>query len=98
MKRVLLRAGRWLAVSTVGFALVAAGIVLLFIPGPGLVVVGAGVIVLAHEYRWARRLRDRLYERLRGWKQRAQLRRFQRTVGDAVDFPERDDPEDRSAA
>jgi uncharacterized protein (TIGR02611 family) len=44
------------AVTGVGLALVVGGVVLMPLPGPGLVLVVAGLAVLATEYAWARRL------------------------------------------
>lgn len=62
---VLKRAARWIAVSTVGSILVIAGIAMLFIPGPGLLVLVAGFAVLSIEFLWAQRLRERTVRRLR---------------------------------
>jgi hypothetical protein len=50
---------KWLkksAVTVVGIALVAGGIALLVLPGPGILLVAAGLAVLATEYVWAQRL------------------------------------------
>lgn len=44
------------AVTLVGVCLVLGGIALIPLPGPGLVLVVAGLAVLATEYVWARRL------------------------------------------
>lgn len=44
------------AVTLVGVCLVLGGIALMPLPGPGIVVVVAGLAVLATEYVWARRL------------------------------------------
>jgi len=41
--------------TLVGVALVAVGVLLLVLPGPGLLLVLAGLIVLANEYPWAQR-------------------------------------------
>jgi uncharacterized protein (TIGR02611 family) len=49
------RSGKRIAVTVIGFTLVAAGLVMLVIPGPGLLVIVAGLAVLASEYAWARR-------------------------------------------
>lgn len=76
MKRVLLRASTMVAVSTVGSSLVLAGVALLFLPGPGLLLIIAGVAVLAREFRWALRLRDWLVGRARDLRTRAQARRI----------------------
>jgi len=43
-----------------GFALVAAGAVMLITPGPGWVAIRFGLSMLAPEYAWARRWRDRI--------------------------------------
>jgi uncharacterized protein (TIGR02611 family) len=53
--RFILRNGRRVGVSVLGFALVAVGIVLLVFPGPGLLLIVAGLAVLASEYVWAQR-------------------------------------------
>lgn len=62
---VLKRAARWIAVSTVGSILVVAGVAMFFLPGPGLLVLVAGLAVLSIEFLWAQRLRDRTVRRLR---------------------------------
>lgn len=46
---------RRIVVTVVGVALVVVGVALLVLPGPGLLVVLAGLVVLANEYPWARR-------------------------------------------
>lgn len=96
MKRVLLRTGRWIAISTVGFAVVALGIVLLFTPGPGLVVIAAGVMILSVEFRWARRLRDRMQATVLGWRDRARLRRLRGRLDPAA--PPADEPGQKGRA
>ncbi len=45
-----------------GFLLLAAGIVMLVTPGPGWLAIAGGIGLLAREFEWARRLRDRLRE------------------------------------
>lgn len=62
---VLKRAARWIAVSTVGSILVVAGVAMFFLPGPGLLLLVAGLAVLSIEFLWAQRLRDRTVRRLR---------------------------------
>ena len=51
--RFIARNGKRIAVSIVGFALVLAGLVMLILPGPGILVIIAGLAVLATEYVWA---------------------------------------------
>jgi len=55
---------------TGGFALLAAGTVMLVTPGPGWVAIAAGLALLAREYEWARRWRDRLREQAQKLSQR----------------------------
>ncbi len=44
------------AVTIVGVALLALGVAMMVLPGPGILVIVAGLAVLATEYVWARRL------------------------------------------
>ncbi|MGZ5351808.1 MAG: PGPGW domain-containing protein [Actinomycetota bacterium] len=53
--RFIGRNGRRIAVSMLGFTLVAAGLVLLVLPGPGVLLIIAGLAVLGTEYVWAQR-------------------------------------------
>jgi uncharacterized protein (TIGR02611 family) len=53
--RFVLRNGRRMAVSMLGFGLLLVGIAMLVLPGPGLLVIVAGLAVLATEYVWAQR-------------------------------------------
>jgi len=46
---------RRVAITVVGFALLLAGVAMLVLPGPGLLVILAGLAVLATEYAWAKR-------------------------------------------
>lgn len=75
MREVLFRASAKVAVSALGGALVVAGIALLFLPGPGILVLVAGLALLAREYLWARRLRDRLNTEVNELRRRARRRR-----------------------
>lgn len=52
-------------ITTLGAVLVAAGVIMLVIPGPGWLTIAAGVAVWAREYHWARRLLNWLRQRLR---------------------------------
>lgn len=54
-------------VLLVGFGLVAAGIAMLVLPGPGWATIILGFIVLASEYAWARRL----LEPVKRWARKA---------------------------
>ncbi|NNF65790.1 MAG: hypothetical protein HKN07_16210 [Acidimicrobiia bacterium] len=56
---------RKVAVLIGGGLLTLVGIILLFIPGPGLVLIFAGLALLATEYPWARRRLDDMKARTR---------------------------------
>ena len=47
-------------VAVVGFLLLSVGAALLVLPGPGLLVIAAGIAVLALEFPWAERLAKRI--------------------------------------
>jgi uncharacterized protein (TIGR02611 family) len=51
--RFVARSSKRIAVSVVGAALVLAGIAMLVLPGPGILVVAIGFAVLGTEYAWA---------------------------------------------
>lgn len=53
-------------VFIVGFAVVAAGIALLALPGPGVLVIIVGLLILATEFDWAQRGLDVVVERAAG--------------------------------
>jgi len=54
-KRMLVVAG--------GFVVLGAGLTMLVLPGPGILVVAAGLVILATELDWAGRLLDRVRDR-----------------------------------
>lgn len=64
------------AVLVGGWALVAAGIVLIPLPGPGWLVVGLGLLLLSRESRWARGALCRLERFMRRHGMRTSLRRL----------------------
>ena len=51
--RFIARSSRRIAVSVIGGALVLAGVAMLVLPGPGIVVLALGFAVLGTEYAWA---------------------------------------------
>lgn len=57
--RFVLRSSKRIAVTVVGAALVVAGVVMMVLPGPGLLVVAAGFAVLGTEYVWAATVLER---------------------------------------
>ena len=52
------------AVILGGFAVVLAGLAMLVLPGPGLLVIAVGLGVLALEFAWAERLLERTVEKM----------------------------------
>jgi uncharacterized protein (TIGR02611 family) len=66
--------GKRIAVTVVGFALIALGLVLLVLPGPGILVVLAGLAVLATQYAWARSALDEVKRRTSGATKRFRRR------------------------
>lgn len=55
-------------ITIVGVAIVAIGVVLLPLPGPGWVIIFAGLGVLATEYSWAAALLERVRRFFERWK------------------------------
>ena len=53
-----------LARMALGLILLVAGIVMLAIPGPGLVTIGVALAILARDFVWAERVLDRIRDRL----------------------------------
>ncbi len=51
--RFIGRSSKRIAITVVGAALVAAGLAMLVLPGPGILVVAIGFAVLGTEYAWA---------------------------------------------
>lgn len=54
---------RRIALSVLGGALILLGLVLMVLPGPGLILVLGGVVLLAKEYPWAQRLYEPVQKR-----------------------------------
>jgi uncharacterized protein (TIGR02611 family) len=52
------------AITVAGSAVALLGVVMLVTPGPGLVVIAAGLAILASEYVWARDLLHKVRERI----------------------------------
>lgn len=73
--KVVLRSSVQVTVATLGFALLGVGIVLLFLPGPGLLVVIAGLAVLSTQFAWAERALLQVKSKAARAKAAAQRRR-----------------------
>jgi uncharacterized protein (TIGR02611 family) len=59
LMRFIWRSSRRAAVFVLGVALLAVGLVMFVTPGPGIVLVVAGLAVLATEFAWAEHLLDK---------------------------------------
>lgn len=57
--RFIIRSSKRILVSLVGGAFVAAGLAMLVLPGPGILVVAIGFAILGTEYAWAARALER---------------------------------------
>ena len=57
-------------VMVVGFTVLLIGIVMVFTPGPAIIVIPLGLIILASEFVWARVLLDHVKERLKKQKEK----------------------------
>lgn len=51
-------------VIVIGFTILAAGIAMIVLPGPAIVVIPIGLAILATEFVWARNLLHKIKERL----------------------------------
>ena len=58
LMRIIWRSGKRAAVFVVGVALLTVGLIMFVTPGPGIVLVVAGLAVLATEFAWAEHLLD----------------------------------------
>jgi tellurite resistance protein TerC len=57
-----------IVVSVVGFTILAIGIVLIVFPGPAFIVIPIGLSILATEFVWAKRLLEKVKERIQKTK------------------------------
>lgn len=62
--QMLARTARRLVIGVVGLTVVLLGLVLLFTPGPAMVVIPAGLAILSLEFVWARRLLRRVRQEI----------------------------------
>jgi len=62
---------RQICVAVVGTGVLLAGVALIVLPGPAVLVIPLGFLILATEFHWARKLVDRSSAYLRRFKERA---------------------------
>jgi uncharacterized protein (TIGR02611 family) len=68
---IVKRHGKRAAVFVAGWVIVLAGVAMLVLPGPGLLVIIAGLSVLAIEFAWAARLRDQAKDKAKAAAEKA---------------------------
>lgn len=54
-------------VFVVGMTVVLIGIAMIVLPGPGMVVIPLGLLILATEFVWAKKLLERVRQRINRW-------------------------------
>jgi hypothetical protein len=72
---------RLVAETVIGWVLIAAGLVMLVTPGPGLVALLAGLAVLARHYRWAEWVKLRTLARMHDTAKELRAHRAARRAG-----------------
>ena len=71
--RTLAQAKR-VIIIVVGFTVLAAGVAMIVLPGPAFVVIPIGLALLATEFLWARKILDRVKERIERMKKGSNLK------------------------
>jgi uncharacterized protein (TIGR02611 family) len=61
--RFMARQSFRLSVAALGFTVLLVGVVMLVTPGPGLLVIIAGLAILAHQFAWAARALEKAKQR-----------------------------------
>lgn len=59
-----LKQAKRIIMIVVGFTTLVAGVAMIVLPGPAFVVIPVGLAILATEFIWARRLLDKVKERI----------------------------------
>ncbi len=61
----MIRRLKMLITAVIGFTMITIGVALLILPGPGLIVIGLGLLILSAEFVWAKRALDRMKDEAR---------------------------------
>lgn len=69
---------RRILIGTVGGIVLLVGIAMIILPGPAIVVVPLGLAILATEFAWARRLKEKARDRFKKLKTRFGKKRVER--------------------
>ncbi|MGB5209322.1 MAG: PGPGW domain-containing protein [Gammaproteobacteria bacterium] len=71
---VTYRQARRLVIFVVGMSLVLAGVAMIFLPGPAIIVIPAGLAVLSLEFAWAKRFLTKVRQRISEQQRRMRLK------------------------
>lgn len=88
--RFIRESGKRIAVSVAGFTVLALGVAMLVLPGPGLVLILVGLGILSSEYVWAQRLLRKAKEKAEQAKDTVLRRSNDTPEDDSVDEPHDD--------
>lgn len=66
---------RKIGIGIAGSLVLLVGVALLVLPGPAFLVIPAGLAILATEFEWAERLKNRAQERFRRWRTERETKR-----------------------
>jgi tellurite resistance protein TerC len=67
---VLSKLARKVLIAIAGTVVLLIGIIMIFLPGPAILVIPAGLAILATEFEWAQRLLHRMRERIKTWREK----------------------------
>jgi uncharacterized protein (TIGR02611 family) len=67
-----------IAIGIAGGVVLAVGLAMIVFPGPAFIVIPAGLAILATEFEWARRLKDRAEDRFKHWREEHKKRKAQK--------------------
>jgi uncharacterized protein (TIGR02611 family) len=88
--RFIARNGRRIGITVIGFAVVIAGVAMLVLPGPGLVVICVGLAILSTEYVWAQRMLSTA--RAKADQAKDAVLKKKQSPADTLDRPSAEDP------
>jgi tellurite resistance protein TerC len=64
----MIRRLKTVVTAVIGFTVIAIGAAMLVLPGPGLLVIAFGLLILSAEFVWAKRALDRMKERTKQFR------------------------------
>lgn len=88
--KTTVRAAKKIIIFIAGVIVILCGIVLLVIPGPGLLVMFVGLLILSLEFEWAKKWRDEAKKRLREMNDKVRQQRQKKDSAKDIDRPRND--------